>query len=214
LQVIEALRPWMVRLETAFFALLPSNRYARFNADALLKTDLKTRTAIYAQQRAIGLRTTDELRDLEDLPPFPAQAGDEKIPLEVMVAMARSIRGIPNSMLKGITLEMDLAADRLEKLQNEGLAGPNAEPAAKSPSSLLGTLVSATRGGALEDLDTEDVIRALRELAERKRARKAQPEPEFVGPWIPSERDLERITAMATGGNGNGNGHNGNGRAH
>jgi hypothetical protein len=36
LQVIEALRPWIVRLENAFFSLLPANRYARFNSDALL----------------------------------------------------------------------------------------------------------------------------------------------------------------------------------
>jgi HK97 family phage portal protein len=96
LQVIEALRPWLVRLETAFFDILPSNRYCRFDSDALLKTDLKTRTEIYKLQRDMGLRTTDELRDLEDLEPLPGKAGGENIPLEVMVAMSRSIRGIPN----------------------------------------------------------------------------------------------------------------------
>jgi HK97 family phage portal protein len=202
LQVIEALRPWLVRLENAFFSLLPANRFVRFNADALLKTDLKTRTDIYSVQRAMGLRNIDELRDLEDLPPLSGIAGGENIPLEVMVAMARSIRGIPNSMLKGITLEMDLAADRLEQLQKEGLAKPAAEPSAQAPDVLLGGMVGAARG--LEDLDTEDVIRALREAAARKKAQKATVQPEFVGPWIPSEADLARL--VAANGNGNGNG--------
>ena len=61
LQMIEALRPWLVRLEHAFFALLPANRYVRFDSDALLKTDLKTRTEIYGLQRTIG--PADHRRD-------------------------------------------------------------------------------------------------------------------------------------------------------
>ena len=150
LQIIEALRPWLVRLEHAFFNILPANRYVRFDADAMLKTDLKTRTEIYAQQRAIGLRTTDELRDLEDLPPLPGKAGGENIPLEVMVAMSRSIRAIPNSMLDSITLEMDLAADRLEKMQKEGLVAadmPGVPPVSVTPGQELGTIIGQQRGG-------------------------------------------------------------------
>jgi HK97 family phage portal protein len=204
LQVIEALRPWMVRLENAFFDLLPANRYTRFNADALLKTDLKTRTDIYMAQRQMGLRNIDELRDSEDLAPLPGQAGGENIPLEVMIAMARSIRAIPNSMLKGITLEMDLAADRLEKLQQQHpvpLAAPDVEPAAKSPSSILGGIISAQRNLGLGDLSTDDVIAILREASAQARRRQIA-EPEFLGPWVPSEADLSRLAAA----NGNGNG--------
>jgi HK97 family phage portal protein len=183
LQVIEALRPWLVRIETAFFRLLPANRYCRFNADALLKTDLKTRTEIQLQQRQMGLMNIDELRDSVDLAPLAGQAGGENIPLEVMVAMARSIRGIPNSMLKGITLEMDLAADRLEKLQKEGLAKPAAEPSAQAPDVLLGNMVGAARG--LENLGTDDMIALLRALARQGReAAGSWDKPEFVGPWI------------------------------
>ncbi len=55
----QSLRPWIVRAEYAFFKLLPQSRYVRLDSDALLKTDLKTRTEIYAQQRKIGLRTLD-----------------------------------------------------------------------------------------------------------------------------------------------------------
>ena len=150
LQVIEALRPWLVRLETAFFDIIPANRYCRFDSDALLKTDTKTRTEIYKIQRDMGLRTTDELRDQEDLEPLPGKAGGENIPLEVMVAMSRSIRAIPNSMLSSITLEMDLAADRLEKMQKEGLVAPDmpgVPPVGVTASQELGTIVGQQRGG-------------------------------------------------------------------
>lgn len=143
LQIIEALRPWLVRLETAFADLLPANRYVRFDTDALLKTDLKTRTGIYQIQRSIGVRTVDELRALEDLPPMPGNVGNEAIPLSVMMALARSARAIPKSMIGQLDLEMDLAADRLARLQAEGMDVP-------SPGEYLGKLVAATRSAADE----------------------------------------------------------------
>jgi HK97 family phage portal protein len=167
LQVIESLRPWLVRLEHAFFQLLPANRYCRFDSDALLKTDLKTRTEIYTQQRHIGLRTTDELRDLEDLEPLPGTAGGENIPLDVMIAMARSIRGIPNSMLANITLEMDLAADRLEKMQKEGLTPPDmpgVPPVSTTPAQELGQVVGAKRGYGADLRDVRGIAEAFNGL--------------------------------------------------
>jgi HK97 family phage portal protein len=237
LQVIEALRPWIVRLETAFFRLLPQNRFCRFNADALLKTDLKTRTEIYAQQRAIGMLTVDEIRDMEDRMPYPNATGDEKIPQDVMVAMSRSIRGIPNSMLPSITLEVDLIADRLTKLQDEGLTRPETGPSVPNPEDFLSGQVGSVRSSApslphaalahMQELLAEHVGR---EAAARIIAQSAQAagiprkQPEFVGPWIPTEDDLARAhsaLAAATGGsshlvpfrpaehlsvNGNGNG--------
>lgn len=224
LQVIEALRPWMVRLETAFFDLLPANRYVRFNADALLKTDLKTRTEIYMQQRAMGLLTIDEIRDQEDKAPYPNSAGDEKIPLEVMVAMSRSIRGIPKSMLPGIELEVDLIADRLQKLKDEGLTQPDTGPNVQNPDQMLGAALGNTRSssadvrtaaGALAlfkalreagfDVSVANqVLRtAIEEAGETKaHVKKESPEPEFVGPWIPSDEDLARIAAASGNGNG------------
>jgi hypothetical protein len=167
LQVIESLRPWLVRLEHAFFQILPANRYVRFDSDALLKTDLKTRTEIYAQQRAIGLRTTDELRDLEDLEPLPGKAGGENIPLEVMVAMSRSIRGIPNSMLSAITLEMDLAADRLEKMQKEGLVAldmPGVPPVSTTPAQELGQIIGTQRTYGADLRDVRGIAEAFNGL--------------------------------------------------
>ena len=202
LQVIEALRPWLVRLEHAFFQILPANRYCRFDSDALLKTDLQTRTAIYKSQRDMGLRTTDELRDLEDLPPLPGKAGGENIPLEVMVAMSRSIRGIPNSMLSSITLEMDLAVDRLEKLEAQGIAADSGQPVA-GPEQMLGQIVSAQRSAASTTEEREDAQLIIDFLAARRRARRMPKiEPEYVGAWIPTKRDL-----VLSGANGSSNGH-------
>jgi hypothetical protein len=41
--VMFTLRPWLVRLEHAFSALLPDRQYVKFNSDALIRADLKTR---------------------------------------------------------------------------------------------------------------------------------------------------------------------------
>jgi len=207
LQVIEALRPWLVRLETAFFQLLPSNRYCRFNSDALLKTDLKTRTDIYQIQRNMGLRSIDEMRDQEDLEPLPGGAGNENIPLEVMVAMARSIRGIPKTMEPQISLEMDLAADKLEDLAKQGLAPetPTPNPTVPSAEQMLGQIIGSQRnyGSREEREDAELIWRFLEARRAQQRATAARREngPEYVGAWIPSKRDLVLSS--------NGNGHHG-----
>jgi len=224
LQIIEALRPYVVRLEHAFFQLIPANRYVRFNTDALLKTDLKTRTDIYQIQRNIGLRTTDELRDLEDLEPLPGASGGENIPLEVMVAMSRSIRGIPNSMLSAITLEMDLATDRLQQLEKEGLAADSGQPI-PGPEQMLGQVIESQRGTAPDLRDVRDIAGAFRQLGidlpgeiisslAREYGRFAPgksgsrgrwgKEPEFVGAWIPSRHELVLDGANSANGNGHG----------
>jgi len=65
------LRPWLVRLETAFSALLPLRQYVRFNVDAVIRADLKTRHEVYKIDLETGIRTIDEIRALEDLPPKP-----------------------------------------------------------------------------------------------------------------------------------------------
>lgn len=118
LQIIDALRPWLVNMEQGFSqTLLPRNRMCKFFTDALLKTDLQTRMTVYQIMRNIGLRTINELRDLEDLPPLPGQIGDETLPQQVMVAMGTRAGVIPKSFMKSVVLEMDIATDRLIKLE-------------------------------------------------------------------------------------------------
>lgn len=207
LQIIESLRPWMVRLEYAFFKLLPQNRYTRFDSDALLKTDLKTRTEIYYQQRKMGLRTIDEIRDLEDLEPYASGVGGETIPLDVIVAMGRTTRGIPTTLMSQITLEMDLAVDKLTKMQKSGLAAPNVDPASISPEAMLGRIVGAQRdsGGQQGRADADLILNFLSanpdrfgQLVAAARRHDGGTEPEYVGAWIPSPRE----TILAANGNG------------
>lgn len=117
LQIIEALRPWLVRFEQAFFDLLPRQRFTRFYTDALLKTDLQARMQMYQIMRNIGLRTADEIRELEDLPPLPGGIGAEELPLTTMNALGTRAAVIPKSFMKAVVLEMDVATDRLIKLE-------------------------------------------------------------------------------------------------
>jgi HK97 family phage portal protein len=133
LQIIEALRPWLVRFEQSFFDLLPRNRFTRFWTDALLKTDIEARMNSYQTMRNIGIRTADEIRELEDLPPLANGIGAEEMPLTTMNAMATRAGAIPKSFLKSVVLEMDVATDRLIKLEKTYIAQgrlPQAAPPA------------------------------------------------------------------------------------
>ncbi len=76
----KALRRWLVVLEAAFSALLPDRQYVRFNADALIRADLKTRSEVLLAEVAAGLRSLDEVRSILDLPPLPRGLGDFKDP--------------------------------------------------------------------------------------------------------------------------------------
>jgi HK97 family phage portal protein len=81
-------RPYLTRLESAFFPLMPRPRYVRFNADAMIRTDTKTRYETYQIARNIGLKSIDELRATEDMPPLPNGAGADYTPLAAKPATA------------------------------------------------------------------------------------------------------------------------------
>jgi HK97 family phage portal protein len=63
------LRPWLVRLEVALSALLSSTTTVKFNAAALVRTDLLTRYQAHESAIRAGWKLRSEVRDLEDLPP-------------------------------------------------------------------------------------------------------------------------------------------------
>jgi HK97 family phage portal protein len=65
------LRPWLVRLETALSALLSEKTTVKFNAAALVRTDLLTRYQAHEVGIRAGFLTVNEARDLEDRPPLP-----------------------------------------------------------------------------------------------------------------------------------------------
>lgn len=69
------------KLESAFFKVLPSRQYVRFDLDALIRTDILTRHKVFMLDRQMGLKNIDELRDLEHLPPLPNGEGQDYAPL-------------------------------------------------------------------------------------------------------------------------------------
>jgi len=79
-QRLANLRPYLTRFEEAFASWLPNAQYVRFNGDAIVRADIKTRHEVYQIQNAIGLLTVNEQRALEDLPPIPG--GDVRVPAQ------------------------------------------------------------------------------------------------------------------------------------
>jgi HK97 family phage portal protein len=69
------LSAWLGRFEDAWSAMLPKPQSARFNADALLRTDTAGRYAVYSAARSAGILTTNEIRALENYAPI--DGGDD-----------------------------------------------------------------------------------------------------------------------------------------
>lgn len=84
------MRPYLHRFEQAFASWLPMRQFVKFNTDATIRIDTKTRHEVYAIQRAIGLRSVNEQRALEDLPPVPG--GDVYVPAPVQQQPADGAR--------------------------------------------------------------------------------------------------------------------------
>lgn len=74
--VTYTLRPWLVRLETAISNLLPRGQFVRFNVDAIVRADLKTRYEAHQIAVQGGWLSRDEVRELEGRPPLPNGMGD------------------------------------------------------------------------------------------------------------------------------------------
>ena len=64
-------RGWLVRLENAISALLPSTQYVRFNAAGMVRVDLKSRYEAHEIALRAGFLTITEVRELEDRGPLP-----------------------------------------------------------------------------------------------------------------------------------------------
>jgi HK97 family phage portal protein len=63
-------RGWLVRLENALTALLPSTQFARFNAAGMVRVDLKSRYEAHEIALRAGFLTINEVRALEDRGPL------------------------------------------------------------------------------------------------------------------------------------------------
>lgn len=91
------IRPYLTRFERAFASWLPNRQYVKFNGDAIVRADIKTRFDVYKIQNEIGFATVNEQRALEDLP--PVEGGDVRVPVQVKQQppdAARRLSVIPN----------------------------------------------------------------------------------------------------------------------
>jgi phage portal protein BeeE len=79
------LAPWLVRLEVAISGLLSSTTTVKFNAGALVRTDLLTRYQAHESAIRAGWKLRSEVRELEDLPPV-AGIDDQEPPPETGAA--------------------------------------------------------------------------------------------------------------------------------
>ena len=84
MQRLANIRPYLTRFERAFASWLPDRQYVKFNGDAIVRADIKTRNDVYKIQREIGLMSINEQRALEDLP--PVSGGDTVVPMQVQQA--------------------------------------------------------------------------------------------------------------------------------
>jgi HK97 family phage portal protein len=78
-----SLLPWLALLESHLSALLPRGQYVKFDADVLVRADLKTRFEVHEKKRLIGWDNVDGLRATENEPPLPGDAGTDYTPLPI-----------------------------------------------------------------------------------------------------------------------------------
>lgn len=75
------LRPWLSKLEQEFSGWQATGVAVRFNVDAMIRVETKTRYEVHEIARRMGLRNINEIRTLEDLQPLPeGQGGDDYTP--------------------------------------------------------------------------------------------------------------------------------------
>jgi HK97 family phage portal protein len=82
--VTYTLDPWITRLEEALNQLLPRGQFLKFNVNGLLRGDAAARGAFYQTMGTLKAMTINEIRALEDMPPFddgdtPPPAPNESI---------------------------------------------------------------------------------------------------------------------------------------
>lgn len=68
---------WLGDFEDAWSSLLAGRQFVKFNVDALLRSSPKERHSIYAQRLRFKTMSVNEVRALEDEPPFEGPEWDE-----------------------------------------------------------------------------------------------------------------------------------------
>lgn len=82
------MRPYLIRLEDAVSRWQSGRTFIKFNIDATLRVDTKTRAEVLGLEISDGRKSVDEARALEDLPPVPG--GDfHNVPVPSSVPVKR-----------------------------------------------------------------------------------------------------------------------------
>jgi HK97 family phage portal protein len=90
------LSSWLGRFEDAWSAMLPRPQSAKFNVDALLRTDTAGRYAVYSAARSAGILTQNEIRALENF--GPVDGGDDiSAPLNSNVKPMKDTEASPSA---------------------------------------------------------------------------------------------------------------------
>lgn len=65
------MRPYLTRVENGLTRVLPNRQYLKFNLDATVRVDIKTRTEVDGAKVLDGRLSVDEAREHDDLAPVP-----------------------------------------------------------------------------------------------------------------------------------------------
>jgi len=79
-----SLLPWISRIEQKLTDYIPRGQVAKFNVDALLRPDTKTRYEAHAIALDKGFLTINEVRELENREPLEENPKYEPVPAEIV----------------------------------------------------------------------------------------------------------------------------------
>ncbi|MET9506914.1 phage portal protein [Streptomyces flavidovirens] len=136
------LRPWLTRLEEALSLLRPPTEDCRFNADAMLRTDLLSRMKAHGMALDQGWRNRDEVREIENEAPLPNGLGQTYLPLSSAMSVSldpdqANARNVVEMVQKlGPGVGVMLTADEARQILNRAganLTGHYTPPVTEEP---------------------------------------------------------------------------------
>ncbi len=120
--VTHTIRPWLVRWEQAIYKSLLNDKerrlyYPYFNVDGLLRGDFTTRMQGYATGRQNGWLSINDIRELEDMNPIPADKGGDDYLVNGNMLPANA--PAQNQQMQTAMMAQQMQINQLEQ-QNQG----------------------------------------------------------------------------------------------
>jgi hypothetical protein len=135
--VQHTLRPYIVKIEDAYSALLPGIAFLKFNVDALQRGDQESRYAAHASALVNGWASINDIRRIEDQP--PVEGGDVyRVPLANVDLDAANLTELEKKsgivqrlVFSGFDPAEVLAALNLPAITHTGLPSTQLQPIAQ-----------------------------------------------------------------------------------